>query len=245
MYKTRRFKALNGAEGKYSRIVDKIAIYDDNGKQIDCCTIQTNDDGKEYYCPSNPHDKFGLFANKPKDAIECIRNGFGDALKRSMVFGFIGSNRVVRFIDRQYGEEIRRKTIEEWKDTKFAYGVKFSYINSFGDGRLVMKDKSLMSWNDDIKDVLSFDNEEDAALFIKEVNEKANKYSEKYNALKRTGDSNWDYEHIYKPFLDSIKGKMNNGENSVYWNAFCGLCEIKGGGKFDYKMEVVQIIKAD
>ena len=27
MYKTRRFKALNGAEGKYSRIVDKIAIY--------------------------------------------------------------------------------------------------------------------------------------------------------------------------------------------------------------------------
>lgn len=30
--KTRRFKALNGAKGKYSRIVDKIAIYDENGK---------------------------------------------------------------------------------------------------------------------------------------------------------------------------------------------------------------------
>ena len=27
MLRTRRFKALNGAKGEYSRIVDKIAIY--------------------------------------------------------------------------------------------------------------------------------------------------------------------------------------------------------------------------
>ena len=31
MYRTRRFKALNGAKGEYSRIVGKIAIYDENG----------------------------------------------------------------------------------------------------------------------------------------------------------------------------------------------------------------------
>lgn len=43
MNRTRRFKALNGAKGEYSRIVDKIAIYDENGKQVDCCVIQTDD----------------------------------------------------------------------------------------------------------------------------------------------------------------------------------------------------------
>ena len=135
MNRTRRFKALNGAKGEYSRIVDKIAIYDENEKQVDCCVIQTDDTGREYYCPSNPHDKFGLFTDKPKDAIECIRNGFGDGLQQSKLFG-LTMEHVVRFIDREYGEEIRRKTIEGWKDTKFAYGVKFSYLNSFSGGSL-------------------------------------------------------------------------------------------------------------
>lgn len=45
MLRTRRFKALNGAKGEYSRIVDKIAIYDENEKQIDCCVIHKDDDG--------------------------------------------------------------------------------------------------------------------------------------------------------------------------------------------------------
>lgn len=241
--KTRRFKALNGAKGKYSRIVDKIAIYDENGKQVDCCIIQTDDDGREYYCPLNPHDKFGLFTDKPKDAIECIRNGFGDGLQQSKLFGFTMEH-VVRFIDREYGEEIRRKTIEGWKDAQFAYGVKFSYLNSFSGGRLVMKNKTLMGW-EDTKDILSFDNEEEAISFINKVNEEASKYCEEYNALDRTEDHDWDYKHTVKPFLDRIEKEMDNGTGSVYWKAFHGLCEEKDSGKACYKMEVIQIIKAE
>mgnify|MGYP000014054491 FL=1 len=244
MNRTRRFKALNGARGEYSRIVDKIAIYDENGKQVDCCVIQTDDDGREYYCPSNPHDKFGLFTDKPKDAIECIRNGLGDGFQQSKLFDFTMEH-VVRFIDREYGEEIRRKTIEGWKDTKFAYGVKFSYLNSFSGGRLVMKNKTLMGWDDDTKDILSFDNEEDATLFIKKVNEKASKYCEEYGALKRTGDNDWDYEHIFKPFFNRIEGRREYGRSSVYWNAFRGLHEERENGKANYEMEVVQIVKAE
>lgn len=242
--KTRRFKALNGAKGKYSRIVDKIAIYNENEKQIDCCVIQMDDDGREYYYPSNPHDKFGLFTNKPKDAIECIKNGFGDGFQQSKLFSFTMEH-VVRFIDREYGEKIRRKTIEGWKDTKFAYGVKFSYLNSFSGGRLVMKNKTLMSWDDNAKDILSFDNEKDAVLFIKEVNKKANKYFEEYNSLKRTGDNDWDYEHIVKPFFNSIEEEIGYRANSVYWNAFYGLYEEKKNGEPECKMEIVQIVKRD
>lgn len=245
MYRTRRFKALNGARGEYSRIVDKIAIYDENGKQIDCCVIQADEDGREYYCPSNPHDKFGLFTDKPKDAIECIRNDLGDGFQQSQskLLGFTMEH-VVRFINREYGEEIRRKTLEGWKD-KFAYGVKFTYLDSFSGGRLVMKNKTLMSWGDDTKDVLSFDSEEDAALFIKEINEKASKYCEEYRSLKETGNRKWDYEYTFKPFFNSIEGRMENGADSVYWRAFCGLCDKMKNDKPEYKMEVVQIVKAD
>lgn len=244
MYKTRRFKALNGAKGKYSRIVDKIAIYDENGKQIDCCVILTDDNGREYYYPSNPHEKFGLFTDHPKDAIECIRNGFGDGFQQSKLFGFTMGH-VVRFIDREYGEDVRRKTLEGWKDAKFSYGVKFLYLNSFSDGRLVMKNHTLIGWNDDDKNILSFDSEKAAALFIKEVNEKANKYFEEYNSLKKTGDHDWDYEHTFKPFFNSIKEKTGHGIDSVYWKVFGGLCEEKKNGKPECKMEIVQIVITD
>lgn len=242
--KTRRFKALNGAKGELSGIVEKIAIYDENGNQVDCCVIQTDDAGREYYYPSNKHDKHGLFTDKPKDAIECIRDGFGDGFQQSRLLGFT-VNHVVRFIDRDYGEEIRSKTIDGWKDAKFAYGVKLSYLSSFSDGRLITKSKTLMSFDNTMKDILSFDNKEDATLFIKKVNEKVEKYYEEYNELKRTGDNDWDYEHTVKPFFNSIEGKMESGVNSVYWDVFHGLCEEKKKGYPCCKMQVVQIVKAD
>lgn len=240
--KTRRFKALNGARGKYLGIVDKIAIYDNNGNQVDCCVIQIDDNGREYYCPSNPHDKFGLFTDKPKDAIECIKNGFGDGLQQSKLFGFTMEH-VIRFIDREYGEKIRLKTIECWKDMNFAYGVKFSFLNSFSGGRFVMKNETLMGYGDDVRNILSFDDEKEATLFIEKVNKKAIQYYEEYSLLKRTEDRDWDYEHTFKPFFDKIEGKMKYGIDSVYWSAFSALSEEKKNNKPEYKMEVVQIVK--
>lgn len=241
MLRTRRFKALNGAKGKYSRIVDKIAIYDENGKQIDCCVIHTDEEGREYYHPSNPREKFGLFSGRPKDAIECIRNGFGDGFQQSHLFGMTLEH-VVRFLDREYGEDIRQKTIEGWKDTQFAYGVKFCFLNSFSGGRLICKNKTLMGYGDTQEDVLTFETEAEASAFIEEVNKKAKEYYEEYINLKRTGDRDLDYEKVCKPFFDKIEGKMENGTDSVYWRVFSGLNEEKRNGNPEYKMEVVQVV---
>ena len=239
MYKTRRFKALNGAKGEYSRIVDKIAIYDNNGTQIDCCVIQIDNEGREYYYPSNPNDKYGLFTGKPKDAIECIRNGYGDAFIERNLLGFKAEH-VIRFLDREYGEKIRQKTLEGWKDAKFAYGVNFYFKNSFCGGRLVMENKLLMGLEDTKEDVLSFENPEDAEAFIKEVNDKAQSIFEEYLQLQKTGDHNWDYEHTFEPFFNRASSE-NGGRNSVYWRAFIGINE--NTGKAGYEMEIVQIVK--
>lgn len=84
--KTRRFKALNGLNGKKCKNCRKIAIYDEKGDQIDCCVIQKDNEGREYYHPSNSNDKYGLFLDKPKDAIECIKDGFGDAIVKESLF---------------------------------------------------------------------------------------------------------------------------------------------------------------
>lgn len=238
---TRRFKALSGFKNHLS-IIDKIAVYDSAGNQIDCCVIQKDDNGRECYYPTNLNDKYGLFTDKPKDAIECIKAGYGDAFQQSDFFGLMVNN-VVRYLDREYGERLREKTLKGWKDTKFAYGIKFSYTSSFSDGRLVMQNKALMGFNDDPKNVLSFDRKEDALLFIKEVNEKAAKYYEEYCLLKRTKDHDWDYKHTFRPFFEQIEGRPENGMNSVYWNAFYGLCEEKKNNNPEYEMAVIQIVK--
>ena len=240
--KTRRFRALNGAKRDYSRIVEKIAIYDDEGNQIDCCTIQKDDEGREYYCPSNPNDKDGLFLDKPKDAIECIKNGFGDAIRHSHLFGLVLEN-VVKYLDREYGEEIRQKSIEGWKDAKFSYGVKFCYLNSFSNGRLISKDKTLMNLygvKEGRNNILTFETEDEAARFIEEINKKAEEYYSEYLSLKRTGDKDYDHENVVKPFFNKIK--MGNND-SVYWEAFYMLAESKRKKERpEFNMKVVQIV---
>lgn len=241
MYKTRRFKALNGAKGRYSSVVDKIAVYGKDGKQLDCCVIQKDKDGREYYYPNNPHEEMGLFLGRPKDAIECIRNDFGDGFSSSYLFG-MSLESVVRFIDRKYGEAIRQKTLEGWKNAKFAYGVSFGFLNSFNGGRNVCKNKCLFGYGDKPEDVMTFDTYRAAHAFIDDVNEKAEQYAEEYIKLPKTNNRDYDYKNTYQPFFNKIKGRMENGTDSIYWYAFRGIAHKKQTGQKEYEMEVVQVV---
>lgn len=236
--KTRRIKSLE-TYNKKPQIVNKIVVYNDSGVQIDCCVIHKKDDGKEYYYPSNPHDKLGLFTDKIKDAIECINDGYGDVVECERIFGFTMTH-VVRFLDREYGEELRQKSIEGFKDAKFTFAIKFSYLNSFSDGRLILKNEELMGFQDTLKDVLVFDSEEKANSFIDKVIKEANRIKEEYLKLEKTGDDDYDYNNIISPFFDTIKGGCKNGHESVYWKAFSGLMNHEN--KADYQLKVVQII---
>lgn len=226
---------------KDNKGVERIFVYDEMGNQIDTSIIKTDDNGKEYYYISNPHDELGLFTDKPKDAIECIRNGLGDALQRTNILN-MKHEKVLRFIDREYGEELRQKTIEGWKDAKFAYAVKFMYMNSFHPGHLISKDKAI--YMTDNKDVLTFETESDALAFIDEVNTKAEEYHKEYLSIEKTGDEEYDYENLFKPFFNKIKGDIDEALDSVYWRAFSGInTKVKEGKERpEYKMKVVQIL---
>lgn len=241
MYKTRRFKALNGANESYSAVVEKIAIYNKRGKMIDCCVIHNDNDGREFYYPSNLKNECKLFINKPKDALDCIQNGFGDALTTSSFLGF-NFLHVIRYIDREYGEKIREKTLEGWKDAKFAYGIKFSYLNSFSDGRFLMKNNTLMNFDDKKEDILTFENSKYARNYIHNIKKKSKEYFNEYLELPRTDDKEYDYQHIIKPFFDKIEDKMEHGMNSIYWSVFHGMNEEKRSGNKEYEMSVVQVL---
>lgn len=240
MFTTRRFRALNGAKGKYARIVEKIAIYDDNGNQIDCCTIQVDENGREYYHPTNPNHKFGLFTNRPKDAIECIRNDLGDALQVTSMLG-IKFEKVVRFIDREIGEKFRQETLAGWADTKFGYGLKYRYLDAISDGQMVCTDKTLLGWLDERQEILSFDTEEKAAAAIKDIEDTAKRYYDEYTNLERTGDKKYDSDNIVTPFFDRMAAELEGGTNSVCWRIFGALDEQKYNER-KYKLEIIQVV---
>ena len=235
---TRKIRSLVG-EGKNARIVNRLVVYDENGNQTGCYAIHKDKLGREFYYPHNPYNKFGLFTDRPKDAIECIRNGLGDGFAKSSILG-LELGHVVRFLDREVGEYIRHETIEGWKDTKFAYGVKFCYLNSLSNGRPVLKSEALKTMWDKAEDILTFETEDEASTFIDSVNEKAKYYHEQYLKLPKEGDEGYDYENIIKPFFNKIEGDV--GVSSVYWATFSALDEEYRCGENVYKMVVTQVV---
>ena len=119
-------------------VIRKYAIFKDGAPRH---LIETDDEGREYFSVPNwinndpEMDEFNYcisikkymkymkycFAGKPKDMIESIRRGYGDVI--CCYQSFLRIDHVLYFLDRDYGESLRKKTIEGWKDAKFAYGL--------------------------------------------------------------------------------------------------------------------------
>ena len=120
-------------------VIKKYAIFKDGSRRL---PIETDDKGREYisvdnWIQSEPEmDEFNhgelnnylkySFSGKPKDAIDSIRKGYGDVLSVIRVFGKI--ERVLYFLDRDYGEPLRQQTLNGWKDTKYGYVLYFDSI---------------------------------------------------------------------------------------------------------------------
>ena len=139
-------KCLCYAGTEYAKI-KKCAIFKDGSRKG---IIQTDQDGHEYFSvdnwiQSNPEmDSFNYgaldfmklsFTGKPEDMIESIRIGYGDAITS---YSFLGRHDdVVYFIDRAYGEKLRKKTIDGWKNARFAYVLLANERQINADGKFV------------------------------------------------------------------------------------------------------------
>ena len=104
------------------------------------------------------------------------------------------------------------------------------------------KNKALTGYINTQDNILTFETEKEASDFIEEVNKKAKEYHEEYINLKRTGDKDWDYENVVKPFFYKIEKEMENGMNSVYWKAFSALNQEEKDKNPVYRMKVVQVV---
>lgn len=229
--KTRRIVSLMGSKpGVPGAFVNKIVVYDNNGKMIDCKPIEKDDKGHEYYYPDNPHGLFGLFSGCIKDAIESIKDGKGDVIAMKTNSFSPSSVRVIRYIDREYGEYLRQQSIEGWKDTKFGYAVYFGWLNSFGS-YVLCKDNTPFLYGNPEK-ILTFDKKEDADKYISDIEKTAKKYYDEYKSL----DSSDSASH--KIFFNKMESE-GYGKTTIMFDLLIGLEDSKNNEP-TYKIKTVQ-----
>lgn len=205
---------------------DKHVVYPDGVKRI----VQKDENGKEYFSIPNyrSNHSFKLFRDRIKDAIETIKEGNGDVLAVRTLFG-TKSESVHRYLDREYGESLRIKTIEGFKDAEFGYSLKFGYLNSMSGSRFISKDKKIVGFQSESEHIF-FENEADANSFKLKLIAEAEEIVVKYNEVNSTKDNKKISEFVQKNYQDNIV--------STLWAV---MAEPSEGN--DWRLEVVQVIK--
>lgn len=112
--------------------VEKFAIFSDGSRKKQ---IYVDDNGYEYFNIDNwinsdpkldiyncTHRQRLSFFDKPKDMLLSVYKGFGDVIISNKSYG--DGKSVRYYLDREYGEQLRQKTLDEWKNVEFGYAVR-------------------------------------------------------------------------------------------------------------------------
>lgn len=183
-------------------VIRKYAIFKDGTPRR---VIETDDEGREYfsvpnwirndpemddfnYCNSAKKYMKHSFSGKPKDMIESVRQGFGDVIFRNS----FGTERVLYFLDRDYGESLRKKTIEGWSKAKFAYGLYCNCVSVDIYGRL-----------DYGRQDIYFDSAKDAIELATKIAEEA------YQKAFSLAGLPWKDDAEYLSFFDDLKNPLH------------------------------------
>ncbi|MSS07058.1 hypothetical protein FYJ38_00195 [Clostridium sp. WB02_MRS01] len=144
------------------------------------------------------------FTGRIQDAVETIRNGDGDCLKTFNLFGTHES--VAFFLNRNIGEELRQKSIDGWKNTKFGWQIKAGNKNSFfGYSPLNLKGEKIGMFDEDRKPMI-FETEKEAKEYAEHLVLKAWEYAnlmvKELQAASNDEERNMSFDRIYTKVVD-------------------------------------------
>ena len=145
------------------------------------------------------------FSGRIKDAVDTIRSGNGDCINVSNLFGKHES--VFYFLDRKVGEELRAKSLEGWKDTKFAWALKAGYKTSFGGYSLLNEKDELITMFDENRIPAYFDNESDARNHMHHLIEEAWKHAKQLTEAIEKEEDKEKKEQVFTDMLNAILEK--------------------------------------
>lgn len=199
--------------------IKEFAIFTDGSRKS---LIYEDEEGRKYFHVDNKLNTTGpnflrrSFTGRIKDAVETIRNDDGDCvMMQTGIFGF-KFVKVVRFVDREIGEQLRQKTLKGWVDTKFTWGIECGNKNSFSGYAMINRNGERVSpfeTDEEKKVPMQFDSESDAQQYMDDTLEKAKKYAAELieNIIPCNGDNDKTLE-----VFDNFSKKMSEECNTPF-----------------------------
>lgn len=228
--------------------INEYAIFADGSRKK---IIQTNDKYGKYFEVDNELNtdcksflRFS-YSGRIKDAVEMIRNGNGDCISSMKFVGRIDN--VLYFLDRQIGEELRQKSLEGWKDTKFGWVIECGNKNSFSGYSMLNKKNERITVFDKDRSPIVFDTKESADEYVEYLIERSKYYAKRLvNNLCGITDEKERDKIIYNA-IDEIENDTKTKFSIIFDFTFDMLtseCELKSPEYNLDKMgyEVVQYI---
>ena len=181
-----------------------------------------------------------------KDAIDMIRNGNGDCLDQEKIFRGV-NNRVLYFLDRKIGDDLRKEAIEGWKNTKFGWAIKTINKHSLLGYYLLNKKSEPITMFMTKKDScpMTFETKEAAKAYAEELVEKAKGYA------KRLAESNHDeIDREVDIVVNDINRKMGSALSIIEEFMYDMLDEnyVPKSPNYDldlYSYEIIQCVIRD
>lgn len=167
------------------------------------------------------------FSGRIKDAIDTIKSGNGDCIKQINFFGKHG--KVLYFIDRKVGEELRQKSLEGWKDTKFAWAVECGNKNSFSGYAPINLKGERISMFDEERTVKTFDTKDKAEEYVKGLLEKAAFYAKRLANRYHEAEED-EKENVIDQTIKDINefaGTQFSVLSDFVFDMLTGDCELK------------------
>lgn len=167
------------------------------------------------------------FSGRIKDAVDMIKSGNGDCIKSIQLFGRHDS--VVYFLDRTIGEELRKKSLDGWKDAEFGWAIECGNKNSFSGYSMLNKKMERISMFDEERKPMTFDTEEDAKRYVEGLIERAKYYAKRLanklaNVLEEERDRIID-ETIRE--IDEYAGTKFSILSDFAFDMLTGDCKLK------------------
>ncbi len=230
---------------------NRIRVYQD-GTLTDDESVHFDGEGREYFQIRNPYttENGGSFANRPKDAITAIRDGFGDIFVNNSCFGLGTSfETVYRYVDREYGAKAREQTLAAFSNASFEYAIRFglkagaSAASGDKSGIRYVNKNNMLGTPEILPDTLTFGDEALAEKYkdatLKTVDMNLEKLEQTVNAPSDiTKLVDWINSSPFKQGGAYGKGHV---VNAVF---FAKLQEWQECMTDTYVFEVVQVIKA-
>ena len=176
-----------------------VEVYVD-GTLIDTKPVCTNKDGKQYIYVPNVYRPDGdilsrhSFLHRPGDMVRAIKDGLGDCIEVGTLM--VRTEHLVRFLDREYGEEMRAKSLEGWKDAKFGWIVceKCGFLGNIPLTVAGIARPSYYKADARMYPIKFYDTEAEAQSFIDELKSELMPKIEAYRSLATVKAKNTYYE---------------------------------------------------